>query len=97
MAGEIVICQKSKPYLPNFSRELVEFRPVYTGWGGGGGGGGGSRGFEQTPFWLNSGFCRTRRHTKKHIPIETSLHHKLCSAMGVSSLVDYIYALGKSL
>ena len=32
MAGEIVICQKSKPYLPNFSRELVAHR------GGGGGG-----------------------------------------------------------
>ena len=37
MAGELVICQKSKPYLLNFSRELVEFRPVYTGGGGGGG------------------------------------------------------------
>ena len=55
MAGEIVICQKSKPHFPNFSRELVEFRPVYTR-GGGGGVGGGSRGFEQTPLlveqWL---------------------------------------------
>ena len=94
MAGEIVICQKSKPYLPNFSSE---FRPVYAG---GGGGGGGSRGFEQTPLlvdqWL---FARTRKHTKKLI--ETSLHHKFCSTMGnevfLHGTIDYTYTLGKSL
>ena len=75
--GNSYLSEKQALYLLNFSHELVDFRPVYTG--------GGSRGFEQTPFWLNSGFCRTRRHTKKHILIETSLHHKLCSTMSVSS------------
>ena len=75
MAGEIAICQKSKPYLPNFSSE---FRPVYAG---GGGGGGGSRGFEQTPLLVDQLlFARIRKCTKKLI--ETSLHHKLCSIMG---------------
>ena len=64
MAGEIVICQKSKPYLPNFSRELVEFRPVYTRVGGG------SRGFEGVrkknllvEQWL---LQNTQAHKKAH-------------------------------
>ena len=69
MAGEIVICQKNKPYLPNFTSE---FRPVYAG-------GVVRGGSNKPPFWLTSGFCQITQAHKKRILIETTLHHKLCS------------------